>query len=82
MKRIRERLISTIFSPTLGLNFVWAFLFFVVCCLLLVVSLKFNCQLPTANYFLATGHWLLFIAACYLHPSWYNDTRKALSGNG
>ena len=30
MKRIREKLISTISSPTLGLNFVWAFLLFVV----------------------------------------------------
>ena len=79
MKRIRERLIST--NPPYS----WPEFrvgFFIFCCLLLVVSLKFNCQLPTANYFLATGHWLLFIAACYLHPSWYNDTRKALSGNG
>ena len=36
MKRIREELISTISTPTLGLNFVWAFLFFAVCCWLLV----------------------------------------------
>ena len=49
MKRIREELISTISTPTLGLNFVWAFLFFVFCCWLFVVDSSTNCILLTAN---------------------------------